>query len=457
MAKGSDPSAQAPGGAVGGLPPSPQSLRQSSPDLAFLEDAQPPRGGGFGRIILAFFVVVLLGGLGAGAYYAYAVLPKTVFGMYAAKLVVAKQAVYSSSADFHSDDPSLQNYKANISASGAYDFANPDSPKLDLKLESSVGDGNVKGELRTLEKKVYFQITAFKVPGFDIKVPADWYFYDYSKDQVAKDECTNGDKTAAARDAFIKNLPLTNTKLVKPYERINGHATAHFSGSVDLSHMQSAIDAANKELPSSCKINSSPDDYKDTDLSYDLWKGLDFDRLKLSLSTKQPKADQAVPSTSQSVSTPVATSSTAKFNSYLTLQLDTSSYNKPVDVKAPDNPKDVQTLIDAVLGDLSGTASTPQASRDAQRKADLRTVQAGLEEYFADNNVYPSGTYAGLSKILVPKYLKSLPSDPTAGKSYVYTPGPAGCKTKCSSFALSAGLEDSSDSNYPSYKITSLN
>ena len=103
---------------------------------------------------------------------------------------------------------------------------------------------------------------------------------------------------------------------------------------------------------------------------------------------------------------------------------------------------------------LPNLSAGPKRARDSRRKSDLRTVQSALEQYFADKNAYPSGDYPGLTSFLVPDYTKSMPSDPTAGQSYTYTPGPSGCTTSCTSFTLSANLEYNKDPNYPTYSVT---
>jgi len=103
-------------------------------------------------------------------------------------------------------------------------------------------------------------------------------------------------------------------------------------------------------------------------------------------------------------------------------------------------------------------ASGPQRARDSQRKSDLRNVQTALESYHSDKDSYPSGDYAGLTALLAPDYVKSLPTDPKTKGDYTYTP--AGCTgAACTSYTLSATLENTKDSainNPPAgYNVTS--
>ena len=99
---------------------------------------------------------------------------------------------------------------------------------------------------------------------------------------------------------------------------------------------------------------------------------------------------------------------------------------------------------------VQGLASGPKRARDAQRKSDMRAVKNALETYYNDNNVYPSGDYAGLGTFLVNAYIPSMPSDPKTGNSgYEYAPTPSGCNnssTNCVSYTLTAHLENNKDS-----------
>lgn len=81
-------------------------------------------------------------------------------------------------------------------------------------------------------------------------------------------------------------------------------------------------------------------------------------------------------------------------------------------------------------------------SRDQQRFRDLNAVSQALELYRNDNQSYP----ASLSDLL-PTYLDSLPSDPTAGRSYQYLASPTlpiQCQTAgktCTTYCLFARRE----------------
>ncbi len=111
----------------------------------------------------------------------------------------------------------------------------------------------------------------------------------------------------------------------------------------------------------------------------------------------------------------------------------------------------IAILIALTLPNLFGLQ---RRARDDTRKNDLKNIQSALETYFNDNNVYPSAL-----STLVPNDINAIPTDPKGG-AYTYTPAPAGCTSACSSYTLSAQLENTNDPQAGSggvYTITSVN
>ncbi|OGY25366.1 MAG: hypothetical protein A2Z11_00720 [Candidatus Woykebacteria bacterium RBG_16_43_9] len=80
------------------------------------------------------------------------------------------------------------------------------------------------------------------------------------------------------------------------------------------------------------------------------------------------------------------------------------------------------------IGLAAFTRAQAQA-RDGQRQSDLRNIQGALEQYYSDNNVYPSDPYTELGT-----YLREVPKNPD-GSNYNYVGG--GGQTYC----LTADLE----------------
>lgn len=97
--------------------------------------------------------------------------------------------------------------------------------------------------------------------------------------------------------------------------------------------------------------------------------------------------------------------------------------------------------------------------RDSRRQADLRTIQAAMEQYHTDNHYYaPSiiltggaelNNCSGVTGCSSPTkiYLKSTPTDPTNSGTYtyLYTASGAGCgaatPTLCTDYCAYAQLE----------------
>lgn len=107
---------------------------------------------------------------------------------------------------------------------------------------------------------------------------------------------------------------------------------------------------------------------------------------------------------------------------------------------------------------MPNLVSGPARARDSRRKADLSSIQRGLEQYYNDNSNYP----AELSSLTAGSagYIKSVPNDPKTGNSYTYSPSPAGGPTY-SSYTIQATLEYEKDkdiksnaNNSRTYEIT---
>lgn len=100
----------------------------------------------------------------------------------------------------------------------------------------------------------------------------------------------------------------------------------------------------------------------------------------------------------------------------------------------------IAILVALTLPNLFGLQ---KRARDDARKNDLKNLQQALETYYNDNNRYPAALSA-----LATQYINSVPTDPK-GDAYTFTVSPSGCATTggtaCSSYTLSATLENTSD------------
>ncbi|MEK7636643.1 MAG: prepilin-type N-terminal cleavage/methylation domain-containing protein [Patescibacteria group bacterium] len=99
-------------------------------------------------------------------------------------------------------------------------------------------------------------------------------------------------------------------------------------------------------------------------------------------------------------------------------------------------------VVIAVIGLLSSVVlasltASRRKSRDARRVSDMRQVQIAFEFYFDVTRAYPANGYAGLSAILAPTYIATVPSDPLVG-----WPGYRYCQRSVTSYTLGASLEN---------------
>lgn len=81
-------------------------------------------------------------------------------------------------------------------------------------------------------------------------------------------------------------------------------------------------------------------------------------------------------------------------------------------------------------------------ARDAQRKSDLRQLQAAFELYRADVGTYPASPLPACNLALTSgstTYIQKLPCDPSTKITYVYT-------TTGTAYTLTACLENANDS-----------
>ena len=81
-----------------------------------------------------------------------------------------------------------------------------------------------------------------------------------------------------------------------------------------------------------------------------------------------------------------------------------------------------------------------QDARDASRVADIQTLQQGLQTYYTHNQSFPTSL-----TMLAPKYLGTVPTDPSSGRAYLYTAYATSSKActsgRASAYHLGAALE----------------
>jgi len=404
--------------------------------------------------LIAVIAVVVLGALGGGGYwYLWHWQPKQALLGYLGRVAGAKTATYSGNLSFDDSgsgsDTNLFSAldKFSLSLNGAYDIKDTNNPKIKLDVTGKFGTTSVGGDALVVDKTLFFKISSLGLlDTLGVQISNDWYKVPLDQ-ELSSNACYNQTKSGSGNilgQRVLTQLPVKDTKRAGLFQTVDGHRGTDYTGSVDFTKIQAYVDAANKQLPAQCKLTYNASDFKGISLSYEVFTATDFDRINL-------KATDASDSTSTSTTN---------------ITIDTSKYNQPVNITAPTNAKDISDLLSQFDGaDSSGSdsfASTDSATTnapDAQRKSDVRAVKNALETYYNDNGYYPPGNYAGLSIYLVTAYIPSMPVDPGGG-SYTYAPSPAGCKLKkCSSYTITATLDNKSDSEATNgvYSVSSVN
>lgn len=106
------------------------------------------------------------------------------------------------------------------------------------------------------------------------------------------------------------------------------------------------------------------------------------------------------------------------------------------------------TIVFGVV--LTSSAAIQKSSRDTKRQSDLRSIQSALQNFYADQNSFPTGPLPSPGSALSATsrvYLTSLPSDPLSPTTgYEYQAIPSSCSqsgpTYCTNYCIYANLEN---------------
>lgn len=102
---------------------------------------------------------------------------------------------------------------------------------------------------------------------------------------------------------------------------------------------------------------------------------------------------------------------------------------------------------------IASFSSAQGKARDGRRKGDLDALKKAFELAKSDSTggFYPQ--QMNTASLETPGYIKKIPTDPQAlSATYVYTPAPAACTTACTSYTLTACLENGNDNSKDAVK-----
>ena len=111
-------------------------------------------------------------------------------------------------------------------------------------------------------------------------------------------------------------------------------------------------------------------------------------------------------------------------------------------------------VVIAIIGILASIVlasldSARKKGRDARRISDIKQLQLALELYYDANSAFPPGIVGGNGKNAIdpavletPGYISKVPTDPSSGSAYLYTPyGASATLGTCTSYHIATTLE----------------
>lgn len=105
----------------------------------------------------------------------------------------------------------------------------------------------------------------------------------------------------------------------------------------------------------------------------------------------------------------------------------------------------ITIMMVATMVGVASFQSASKKSRDSRRTADLEKIRVALEMYRQDKGYYPDVTISGLSSVLSPTYIQSVPQTGPKGANdqYFYTRNVGTSYT----YTMYAAMEDAGSSN----------
>lgn len=448
---------------AGGAPLQPQGL----PSQSWSDPAPPPPASPMSKpfkkhrfklsaILLVFGGLLLLGGGTAGAYFGYYLpnKPENKLAKAIAKTASLKQDTSKGSIDITSKDGTAV----------AIDYAlaaDVDANKYSLSGTVGVNGAQFPYDLRYIEKNIYLKVGGLKslstlpvgqsYPGLSEMLEAfssindQWYVIDRSfLSQGGGGLSCATDLSFALDQADMKKLEAAYKKY--PIYKITKTSKATVDGTATTKYdlqPASGVQAEKffgelKELSLVKKlracmalVESDSSAIGDVEVTPELQEATTGTvAVYISGDNKLKKVEMSL---------------TQAGNTIKLTQ--TTSYTTPT-IDKPEGAKPFQDIWADIVGSSDEAFETDL--KDIERKDDLTTIAATLEDYYANNSgQYPTRTGIATLKGVTEAQL----SDPNkvriniAGGDYAYDPSPAGCTnasatTRCKGYVLTARLND---------------
>lgn len=248
------------------------------------------------KTLLTVLGVFIIGVLGVLAYLQF-IAPKLALAQYFEKTQQQETGNYDLTAAFFSASSDDEDKAADVTikASGAFDERNPDASKLSAELEGSVslggsGSFSLKSDLVMEGTTLYIDLASLNLFGPPSQAEEEqWSRLDLAQAGGGQG-CSQEDYqklSAYFEEEALNTLSVSDTKRESLLPTtVDGRRAAHYSGAVDMDSVKKLLQGTSGIASEQCTGTVSEEDLQELDkynVTYELWRGRDFDRLKLVL------------------------------------------------------------------------------------------------------------------------------------------------------------------------------
>ncbi len=381
-------------------------------------------------LVIAFLLVLFLGGAGAYAYFYIFPSPERVIQEMFKQQKKADFFGYESQVDFKisSGKEGAADQRFLVKINGKYDMRNEKNIKSLSVVDASFSGGflgnlSIGLEVRTLGDVSYIRATNLPKLGFiDLSSIQNKWIKINAKD-AAKQLGMSGElekreeEKNKIQDVLLERMDKI-TKLFKqsgiiqsidklPDAVINGHKTYHYKIVVNKDALRGFLSETLKIVYPERKIS------KEELVSFNSF----FENLRINdIELWIGKEDKLLYKVSANFD---GRSSKNASNANLSLEIKFKDYNKEVDIKAPTDAKSIQDILkgSSFLGKVEGLNPAQEKALTAKRDAEIKQIRFALKVYRDQYGHYPSS----LSQ-LFPKFLPKVPGNSESGIKYEYKP-----------------------------------